>query len=138
MVSGMGGIGKTHICRKLFGEYYKKHNKGRDTLLRHIGYIEYNGDMDSSLMKCLRYKKQDNPELNKEAAWKELEDLASEGNFLLFIDNVDKSMSEDLGLKRLETIPGAIILTSRQISLSDEFESYHIGCLLYTSPSPRD
>lgn len=129
LVSGMGGIGKTHICRKLFGEYYKKHNKGRDTLLRHIGYIEYNGDMDSSLMKCLRYKKQDNPELNKEAAWKELEDLASEGNFLLFIDNVDKSMSEDLGLKRLETIPGAIILTSRQISLSDEFESYHIGFL---------
>lgn len=27
LVSGMGGIGKTHICRKLFGEYFEKHSK---------------------------------------------------------------------------------------------------------------
>ena len=129
LVSGMGGIGKTHICRKLFEEYYNRHNKCEDGLLRHIGYIEYNGDMDSSLMECLMYKKQDNPELNKEAAWKELEDIASEGKFLLFVDNVDKSIREDSGLKRLVTIPGAIILTSRRTSFSDEFEPYLIGFL---------
>ncbi len=30
LVSGMGGIGKTHICRKLFGEYDEKHSKGEN------------------------------------------------------------------------------------------------------------
>ncbi|MDE7203896.1 MAG: hypothetical protein K2O91_18845, partial [Lachnospiraceae bacterium] len=129
MVSGMGGIGKTHICRKLFDEYYTKHEKGEDELFRHIGYIEYNGNMDSSLMECLRYKTQDTPKLNKEAAWRELEYLASGGKILLFVDNVDKSISEDPSLKKLENIPCTIILTSRQISFSDAFKSYQIGFL---------
>lgn len=129
LVSGMGGIGKTNICMKLFDEYYSRYSKGEDKIIRHIGYIEYDGDMDSSLMNCLRYKEQDNPESNKEAAWKELEDIASGGNFLLFVDNVNKSISEDPSLKRLATIPGAVILTSRQTSFGDEFEPYQIGFL---------
>lgn len=129
LVSGMGGIGKTHICRKLFEEYYVKHKKGEVEPFDHIGYIEYSNDMDSSLMKCLQYKEQNNPELNKEAAWKELNDLASGGKLLLFVDNVDKSMSEDVSLQRLETIPGAIILTSRYTAFSDQFELYPVGFL---------
>ena len=43
LVSGMGGIGKTHICRKLFEEYTKKHANGENIPFCHIGYIEYNG-----------------------------------------------------------------------------------------------
>lgn len=129
LVSGMGGIGKTQICRKLFEEYYINHDKGGDGPFRYIGYIEYNGDMDSSLQSCLKFKEQDNPEQNQEAAWRELEYLASNGKLLLFVDNVDKSMSEDTGLQKLNTIPSAIILTSRQVSFSDEFEAYPIGFL---------
>ena len=96
LVSGMGGIGKTHICRKLFEEYYNRHGKGEDGPFRYIGYIEYNGDMDSSLQRCLKFKEQDNPEQNHEAVWRELEYLASDGKLLLFGDNVDNSMSEDI------------------------------------------
>ena len=130
LVSGMGGIGKTHICRKLFEEYYIRHDAedGKGSFC-HIGYIEYNGDMGSSLQHCLKYKKQEQEEANLEAAWRELEYLASEGSLLLFIDNVDKSGGEDPGLERLNTIPGAIILTSRQVSFSDAFEPYRIGFL---------
>lgn len=91
LVSVMGRIRKTQICRKLFQEYYISHDIDGDGPFSHIGYIEFSGDMDSSLIKCLRYKEQDFPELNKEAAWKELEDLASEGKLLLFVDNVNKS-----------------------------------------------
>ncbi len=60
LVSGMGGIGKTQICRELFNEYYNRQMKGKKGEFRHIGYIEYDGDMGSSLVSCLRYKKQEN------------------------------------------------------------------------------
>lgn len=129
LVSGMGGIGKTHICRKLFEEYFNKHTNGEDIYFRHIGYIEYDGDMGSSLQNCLKFKQQDSPEQNQEAAWRELEYLASDGKLLLFIDNVDKTIDADPGLQRLKGIPGAVVLTSRQASFSDEFEPYRIDFL---------
>ena len=129
LVSGMGGIGKTHICRKLFGEYLNKHAEGGNELFCHIGYIEYDGDMGSSLQKCLKFKQQDSPEQNLEAAWKELGYLASDGKLLLFVDNVDKPMRADPGLQQLNFIPGAVVLTSRQAAFSDEFEPYQIGFL---------
>lgn len=129
LVSGMGGIGKTHICRKLFEEYLNKHASGENIPFRHIGYIEYNGDMGSSLQNCLKYKEQDNPGQNQEAAWKELEYLAADGKLLLFVDNVNVTMKEDEGLKRLKNIPGAVVLASRRTSFSKEFKTCKIGFL---------
>ncbi len=126
LVSGMGGIGKTHICRKLFEEYTDREKTG---LFRHIGYIAYDGDMDSSLQRCLKFKRQAQPEKNREAAWRELEYLASGGRLLLFVDNVNVSTGEDPSLKRLLSIPGAIVLTSRRSTFSREFEPYRIGFL---------
>ncbi len=129
LVSGMGGIGKTHICRKLFEEYLNKHASGENIPFCHIGYIEYNGDMGNSLQNCLKYKEQDNPEQNQEAAWEELEYLAADGKLLLFVDNVNVTMKEDEALKRLKNIPGAVVLASRRTAFSKEFETYKIGFL---------
>lgn len=129
LVSGMAGIGKTQICRKLFEEYLVQHVANGNGSFQHIGYVEYNGDMGNSLQKCLKYKQQDSPEKNQEAAWRELEFLASDGKLLLFIDNVDKSVSEDISLQRLNAIPCTIILISRQVSFGDVFEPYRIGFL---------
>ncbi len=126
LVSGMGGIGKTHICRKLFEEYI---DKRENRFFQHIGYIEYDGGIDSSLLRCLKFKKQNDPEKNQKAAWRELEYLASGGKLLLFVDNVNVSIDEDPSLKRLMSIPGAIILTSRRRVFSKEFEPYRIGFL---------
>ena len=129
LVSGMGGIGKTHICRKLFVEYLNKHAKNGNGLFCHIGYIEYAGDMSSSIQNCLKYKEQDDPKQNHEAAWRELEYLAADGKLLLFVDNVNVPVGEDEGLGRLKSIPGAVVLTSRRTSFSKEFELYRIGFL---------
>ena len=129
LVSGMGGIGKTHICRKLFEEYLNKHAKGENIPFCHIGYIEYSGDMGSSLQNCLKFKEQDNPGQNQEAAWRELEYLAADGKMLLFVDNVNIPAKKDEGLKRLKSIPGAVVLTSRRTSFSKEFKTYKIGFL---------
>lgn len=105
LVNGMGGIGKTHICRKLFEEYLTKHATDENGVFQHIGYIEYNGDFGSSLQNCLKFKQQDTPEKNQEAAWRELEELASNGKLLLFVDNVDNPIGDDLQLERLKSIP---------------------------------
>ena len=129
LVSGMGGIGKTHICRKLFDEYSTRNGRDENGSFKHIGYIQYDGDMNSSLMNCLKYKKQEQQKDNQEAAWRELEYLASGGKLLLFVDNVNVSVGEDPNLKRLMSIPGAIILTSRRRVFSKEFEPYRIGFL---------
>ena len=129
LVSGMGGIGKTHICRKLFEEYLNKHAEDESGPFRYIGYIEYNGDMGSSLQNCLKFKQQSRPEENQDAAWRELEYLAADGKLLLFVDNVDRTIGEDSGLQRLKGIPGAVVLTSRQATFGDEFEPYRIGFL---------
>lgn len=129
LVSGMGGIGKTHICRKLFKEYLIKHNEGENEPFQYIGYVEYDGDMSSSLQSCLKFKKQDSPEQNQEAAWRELEYLALGGKLLLFVDNVDKTMVADPGLQKLNEIPGAIVLTSRRTSFGEGFEICPIGFL---------
>ncbi len=129
LISGMGGIGKTHICRKLFEEYLKKHADAVNEPFRHIGYIEYDGDMGSSLQNCLKFRQQDEAKRNQEAAWRELEYLASDGKLLLFVDNVDKPITADPGLQKLRSIPGAIVLTSWQVLFGNEFEPYPIGFL---------
>lgn len=129
LVSGMGGVGKTQICRKLFHEYKIKNGKGKNGSFSHIGYIEYDGDMNSSLQNCLMFKKQDSPEKNLEAAWQELNHLAADGKLLLFVDNVSVSIRQDVGLERLKQIPSVVILTSRRTFFSKEFESYRIGFL---------
>ena len=61
--------------------------------------------MGSSIQKCLKFKEQENPEQNQEAAWKELEYLAADGKLLLFVDNVNVPLGEDVGLERLKQIP---------------------------------
>ena len=94
LVSGMGGVGKTQICRKLFAEYRETNGRGEHGCFDYIGFIEYNGDMGSSLQECLWYKRQENPELDREAAWTELERLASGGKLLLFVDNVNRHMGD--------------------------------------------
>ena len=127
LVSGMGGIGKTQICRKLLEEYLNKHDG--NCPFRHIGYIEYNRDLNNSLQDCLKFKKQEHSEQNSEAAWKELEHLASDGKLLLFVDNVNVSVGEDPDLEKLMDIPGTIVLTSRRRTFSKEFEPYWIGFL---------
>ena len=106
-----------------------KHSNSEDIPFKYIGFIQYCGSMDSSIVNCLKYKKQADCELNLQEAWRELEYLASDGKLLLFVDNVTKSINEDPGLQRLGSLPGIVVLTSVLSGFSDEFETYYIGRL---------
>lgn len=85
--------------------------------------------MNSSLQNCLKFKKQKRQEDNQEAAWRELAHLAADGKLLIFVDNVNVSIGEDVGLERLKSISGAVVLTSRRMAFNKEFKPYRIGFL---------
>lgn len=129
LITGMGGIGKTHICRMLFKEYKRIFDNKEDIFFDHIGYLEYENNLEYSILQCVRYKKQENPVMNVSAAWEELYHVASNGRLLLFLDNVNSTMAEDPDLKRLFSIPAVIVLTSRRASFGNGFEAYPIGFL---------
>ncbi|MBT9449864.1 ATP-binding protein [Akkermansia glycaniphila] len=130
LVSGMGGIGKTHICRQLFKEYHERHLRKESLPFQHIGYIQYDGNMDSSLISCLIYPKPTDQAAQVEAAWRELALLADKG-LLLFVDNVSNSIGDDPSLLKLCTLPSPVILTSRlkYFDSQNAFELYAIDSL---------
>ncbi|SEH98014.1 tetratricopeptide repeat protein [Akkermansia glycaniphila] len=130
LVSGMGGIGKTHICRRLFQEYHARHLRKETVPFRHIGYIQYDGNMDASLVSCLIYPKPADQAAQVEAAWRELALLADKG-LLLFVDNVSSSIGDDPSLLKLCSLPSPVILTSRlkYFDPQNAFELYAIDSL---------
>lgn len=130
LVSGMGGIGKTHICRQLFKEYHERHLRKESLPFQHIGYIQYDGNMDSSLVSCLIYPKPADQAAQVEAAWHELSLLADKG-LLLFVDNVSNSIGGDPSLLKLCSLPSPVILTSRlkYFDSQNAFELYPIDSL---------
>ena len=46
LVYGIGGIGKSYICRKLFWNYYDSFSDG----IEYLAWIQYNGDLNQSIM----------------------------------------------------------------------------------------
>jgi len=106
LVNGMGGIGKSELCKKLFHEY----NDTTDGKINHIGWIVF----DENLKKTLYGKFKETIKITD-----------SEGNFiytkihinelsnelLLFIDNMNEVSEEDEIL--LNQLACNIIITSR-------------------------
>lgn len=127
LLSGMGGIGKTHVCRKLFREYVNSYQKGEGCFFSHIGYVEYVGDMENSLKRCLKHNRA--IKFDSEAAWDKLEQIAADKRTLLIIDNIDKQLREDVGLERLNSLPCVMIVTTRFNSLNDTLVTQKVSGL---------
>ncbi len=126
LVSGMGGIGKTQICRTLYQEYLTQEGKG---LFSHIGYFTYDTDLGTTLVNGMRIRISSDVQENREAAWGKLYDLSRTGRLLLFVDNFNNSLKEDPEMKRLCNLQGALVVSSRRKSLGDFLKPYPIGFL---------
>jgi len=124
-INGMGGIGKTCFLRKLFNKYQEEGVSTYD----YVGMITYEDDFDTSLVRSLKFDEPPNGENSVIRAWTELEYLASAGNLLLFIDQVEVSAKEDSSLQNLFTIPCSIVVCSRRKSISNKFIPYPLGVL---------
>jgi tetratricopeptide (TPR) repeat protein len=122
LVNGMGGIGKTEVCKRFFMDHYSRY--------RWAGWIDYLGTIKESLVNAIDAKLtggsgQDTMDERFEILKGFLGRLP--GNALLILDNIENPDDPDLDL--FKTLPTAIkvIATSRQCIQG--FEEYPLEVL---------
>jgi tetratricopeptide (TPR) repeat protein len=109
LVNGMGGIGKTEVCKRFFMDHYSQY--------RWAGWIDYLGTIKESMVNAIDAgaaggSDRDTVDERFEILKKFLNRL--QGNALLIIDNLDNPDDPDLDF--FKTLPAAIkvIATSRE------------------------
>ncbi|MBR6983529.1 MAG: tetratricopeptide repeat protein [Ruminococcus sp.] len=146
LVYGIGGIGKSYICRKLFWNYYDSFSDG----IEYLAWIQYNGDLTQSVTSSfydpetnldnIRKKYENHPVIGDMFVKLALADKPDdkmqvikeyfsklEARLLVFIDNADTMTKEEK--KWLNSCKCRMIITSRQ--KIDGFYGVNIN-----SPSP--
>ena len=123
LLNGIGGIGKTEICKYLFHSCYVE---GVIEGIEYIGWLTYRGNLVQTFYEqVLCEKDQESPE---RAYYDTLGYLQSLGDkLLLFVDNVDNLMAEDPKLKQLFDLNCKLVITSR--IQFDSLKSINIGAL---------
>lgn len=133
LIYGMGGIGKTEICRTIYREYLDKHHIGEKIEFNHIAYLKYENNIDETLVNAFQsYLTVNTWEEKIEQAWSFLLNISNESNVLLILDGVNKQISDDFNLGRLNSLSCCILLSSRNKSFKD-FYPYEISLLDYVS-----
>lgn len=126
VLSGMGGIGKTEICKAIYNQYIREYREGTAVPFNHIGYFQYDGSLDTTIANGMIT---DASETNRiELAWKKLSDFSKSGKLLLIIDNVFNESAQDESLRKLQTIQCSVLLTSRT-RFFENFEYVQVGPL---------
>ena len=146
LVYGIGGIGKSYICRKLFWNYYDCFSDG----IEYLAWIQYNGDLTQSVTSSfydpetnldnIRKKYENHPVIGDMFVKLALTDKPDDkmqvikeyfskldSKLLVFIDNADTMTKEEK--KWLNSCKCRMIITSRQ--KIDGFNGVNIN-----SPSP--
>ena len=117
-VYGMGGMGKTQLCRKLYSIFQRYY--------QYIGWITIVGDFKESLINSINLHKNID-DLEKEYL-EIINFLNSLGRQLvIFIDNYDVC---DKYFKDIEALQCHVIITSRSKS-PDTFNGYELGFLSF-------
>lgn len=127
IINGVGGIGKTTVCKYLFKHSIERLNH----TYKHIAWVDYNKNLANSFIKAFHilnipFEVSDSPEEKFERIIFELNKLGED--LLIFIDNVDKVHQQDKGITRLLQSKNHVIVTSRVKVFDDEF-LYPMGFL---------
>lgn len=81
LVYGIGGIGKSYICRKLFWNYYDSFSDG----IEYLAWIQYNGDLTQSVTSSFY-----DPETNLDNIRKKYENYPVIGDMFVKLALADK------------------------------------------------
>jgi len=117
LVNGMGGIGKTEICRKYYEANFDKYE--------HIGWINYHQSLKNSFvtqLKGIPFDENKDYDAQYEDIKYGLNNL--DANSLLIIDNIENNI-EDKELVDLTQFPFKVLASSRE--KIDEFKIYQLG-----------
>lgn len=118
LLSGIGGIGKTELLRQLLRICVK------DNLAEQIVVVQYEVSLADSFMTAFPAMKGMEPESALMEIFIKLRQIKDK-KLLVLVDNVNRSCEEDPDLKQLQTLPGAVFVTSRLTEL-DGFAAVHI------------
>jgi hypothetical protein len=122
LVNGMGGIGKTEVCKRFFMNHYCQY--------QYAGWIDYLDTIKESLVNAI------NPKVTGGSGQDSMDERFAiieeflchlQGNALLILDNIENP--GDPGLDLFKTLPAAVkvIATSRQCIQG--FEEYPLEVL---------
>lgn len=119
-IYGMGGIGKTQLCRKICSKIYGKYP--------YLGWIDYQGNFKQAIVNSVNMgEKTDDLEREYEKALRYVNSLGRK--LLLFIDNYDML---DSYLGDIESLQCHVIVTSRN-SNPETFCGYKIDFLDFSA-----
>ena len=120
LVNGLGGIGKTSIARKVYHNIKDQY--------KHIAWIEYQESLKRSLLSSLYIFDSIKDESIR---YKLIEQFLanSKSDTILFIDNVNNTVSDDPSLSVLLGICARVVMTSRRSNNMQDFTPIHIGFL---------
>lgn len=109
LISGIGGIGKTEICKYIF---HKCRSKNAIKGIKYVGWITYTNSLVETLFSQVKCDK------NHDSIYNGYEDslayLNSLGNeLLLFVDNLDNSVAVDSEISRLFNLNCKLVITTR-------------------------
>lgn len=106
LMNGIGGIGKTEICRHLFWYYCDNAVDGEEN----IGWINYHDSLESSLFGNFKNIESDNPASYKKEVKNYIDNLGNK--LLLFVDNANDISDRETA--ELSKFACRIIMTSRK------------------------
>nr|WP_320025763.1 toll/interleukin-1 receptor domain-containing protein [uncultured Acetobacterium sp.] len=133
LVHGMGGIGKSEICRNLYHYYLNEYYACKKNEFNHIGFLKYENNLDDTFINGFSSSIIAGTwEEKKELAWSFIRKLSNTGKTLLIIDDVNKQASQDPSLKKLSSLTCWIVMTSRN-KLFEKFMPFKIESMNYNS-----
>lgn len=127
VVNGIGGIGKTSVCKYMFYNYADKLSSKYD----HIAWVNYDKSLSNSFVEAFKglnipFSKADNLDIKFDKIVNHLNKLGNK--LLIFIDDVTKSFRTDKGLSKLLKSTNHVIITSRRKIYDDNYV-YPLGFL---------
>ncbi|SHO49265.1 tetratricopeptide repeat protein [Anaerocolumna xylanovorans] len=123
MLSGIGGIGKSETLKSIYLDYVSISNS-KDSPYK-LGFMIYQDSMDFTVYQSMLIKKTGNYDEDLRTAWMRLYELGDKNNCILFIDNINNTLTKDNSLNKLYSFHGKVVITSRFRTL-DKFKVLEI------------
>ncbi len=111
LLLGMGGIGKTAICKHIFSKSENQYD--------YLAWVDYDGDFKLSMVNAFKQEMLENrfkeSEIDKKFDWIIAFLANSKNSILLVIDNIDRTVNEDTSLDYINKLSNNchILLGSR-------------------------